>query len=383
MGSTESKFPPTVKLLEDTIHRELTKSQTIAVIGQHGGGKSSFINTAITVLSGEYHECAVVGNFHEQGKRVTHRLMRYPKEKYLKSNGDKLEHFYPTFLDVPGFQNTNNNTVRKSLKRIFEGHIQEGTIFLEGGSSQRSCLSNQNKTNTKVDKIIFVASAKSRELPKDLIEAVISEATESSRDIPVFGVLTHADEIRPDSQEFIDFEKIFKGCLGISSMRYLLCTNYHTNAPMTRNQNSNVDVTVVKFLQQVLDPARKVYEEEMSLTTRIYNQMNLKLKTLAVFCLQVILITIYLVIMMRPHSEISEICSVRSDHDLNNDFLDHLCQMNSEWQIMKTPSLIFLVLFSVFVKYAPRKLLELFLSGKSDLKAIFNEGILTLIKRQI
>lgn len=45
----------------------------------------------------------------------------------------------------------------------------------------RSCLSNQNKTNTKVDKIIFVASAKSRELPKDLIEAVISEATESSR----------------------------------------------------------------------------------------------------------------------------------------------------------------------------------------------------------
>lgn len=67
----------------------------------------------------------------------------------------------------------------------------------------------------------------------------------------MFGVLTHADEIRPDSQEFIDFEKMFKGCLGISSMRYLLCTNYHTNAPMTRNQNSNVDVTVVKFLQQV------------------------------------------------------------------------------------------------------------------------------------
>lgn len=64
-------------------------------------------------------------------------IFRYPKEKYLKSNGDKLEHFYPTFLDVPGFQNTNNNTVRKSLKRIFEGHIQEGTIFLEGGSSQR------------------------------------------------------------------------------------------------------------------------------------------------------------------------------------------------------------------------------------------------------
>lgn len=62
-------------------------------------------------------------------------IFSYSKNKYLRSNGDKLEHFYPTFLDVPGFQNT--KTVRETLKSIFEGHIQEGTILSIGGSSQR------------------------------------------------------------------------------------------------------------------------------------------------------------------------------------------------------------------------------------------------------
>lgn len=45
---------------------------------------------------------------------------------------------------------------------------------------------NDNKTNTKVDRIIFIASAKSENLPEELIKSVRFLALEGSRGNPMF-----------------------------------------------------------------------------------------------------------------------------------------------------------------------------------------------------
>lgn len=66
------------KLLKDAVEREHHVPQNIAIIGQHGCGKSSFINNVMTILrsDGEYHERALVGNFELEGQHVTRRLTR-------------------------------------------------------------------------------------------------------------------------------------------------------------------------------------------------------------------------------------------------------------------------------------------------------------------
>lgn len=48
-----------------------------------------------------------------------------------------LNHCYPTILDMTGFQNTDDEAVRKTLKMIFEGRIRDGTKLNIEGQSRR------------------------------------------------------------------------------------------------------------------------------------------------------------------------------------------------------------------------------------------------------
>lgn len=67
-------------------------------------------------------------------------------------------------------------------------------------------------------------------------------------DIPIFGVLTHADEIGFSDPNFCKFEK---DCLGLSPMRYLRCTNCYSNFPVDNERIPDVEVPVMRFLRQV------------------------------------------------------------------------------------------------------------------------------------
>ena len=63
----------------ETLRKIVSKAQqplTIAIIGTHGCGKSSFLNTVMALLRGEYHEIALVGNFEDEGEHVTRRYTR-------------------------------------------------------------------------------------------------------------------------------------------------------------------------------------------------------------------------------------------------------------------------------------------------------------------
>lgn len=65
-----------INILKETIHNLEGKPLTIAVIGQHGCGKSSFINTVLAVLTGNYCEYATSGSHGNRGGHVTRRVTK-------------------------------------------------------------------------------------------------------------------------------------------------------------------------------------------------------------------------------------------------------------------------------------------------------------------
>ena len=68
-------------------------------------------------------------------------------------------------------------------------------------------------------------------------------------DVPIFGVLTHADKAEERDP---DFEEKFKRSLGLSDQRFLLCSNYCDNIPPQENRVPRVEVPIARFLQQVI-----------------------------------------------------------------------------------------------------------------------------------
>lgn len=312
---------------------------------------------------------------------MTRRLTRYSKEKYLEDK-DSLDHCYPTILDMTGFQDTDDEAVRETLEMIFEGRIRDGTKLNSKGRRNVLDIVKPLFPDTKVDRIIFIASAKFEKFPEELMKSVKLLTLEGSRDIPIFGVLTHADEIDVSDPKFCKFEKKFKDCLGLSSMRYLRCTNYCSNFPVDNERIPDVEVPVMRFLRQVIDPAREVYEEERSMQ-RIYRRMNMQFKTIAVCLLQSLLVFLYLLFIMQPPVEVFEICRARTEHDLHTSNLDHLCSLNADWKIMATPSCFYLFLYLALVYYGVGPLLNFILSTDQNLKALFNQRILSFIKQKL
>lgn len=70
-------------------------------------------------------------------------------------------------------------------------------------------------------------------------------------DIPIFGVLTHADKVKREDEEFKCLEEKFKECLGLTTGRYLLCSSYCDVKPRLNDRSSDVEVPVARFLKEV------------------------------------------------------------------------------------------------------------------------------------
>lgn len=110
--------------------------------------------------------------------------------------------------------------------------------------------------------------------------------------------------------------------------------------------------------------------------------MNMQFKTIAVCLLQSLLIFLYLLFIMQPPVEVFKICRARTEHDLHTSNLDHLCSLNADWKIMATPSWLFLFLYLAFVYYGVSPLLNFILSTDQNLKALFNQRILSFIEKK-
>ncbi|XP_061173899.1 uncharacterized protein LOC133183004 [Saccostrea echinata] len=374
-------------LLEKTVHNLQQPPQTIAIIGQHGCGKSSFINTVMAVFCGEYHERALVGDFGDEGGHVTRRLFRYTKEKYMGKR-ERMPYNYPTLMDMTGFQNDEN--VNSVLKLIFHGQIKDGSKLNFQTKSQQNIpevlqqLNYGDEGHAKVDRIIFVASAKSKEFPAELIKAVLSQASDGTRDIPVFGVLTHADQIHEkNGEEFSEFEKKFRRGLGLSQLRFLHCTNYCDDLPWKNRRNPDVEVPVIRFIRQVIDPAREVYEESTPLGQAFEKLKNTKLKTAVLYFAQCVFILMYLWWLMLPISGIHTACESYKHENHKLSSIDNLCKLSSDGNIIQKPSVYFLFGIFGFIFFGTRSILEIFLRYNTEFNLFLNQTFGMIYRKTI
>lgn len=112
------------------------------------------------------------------------------------------------------------------------------------------------------------------------------------------------------------------------------------------NHSQLISMYIGKYFQ-VIDTERDVLEKERSITDHLYRRMNMKLKTITVYFLQVILVMLYLFFIMITPSEIRSFCSSmkKTGQEQYLPSLVYLCKLNSDGKIMEKPSLLYLFLF--------------------------------------
>lgn len=131
----------------------------------------------------------------------------------------------------------------------------------------------------------------------------------------------------------------------------------------------------------MIDTERDVLENDRGITDHLYRRMNMKLKTITVYFLQVILVMLYLFFIMIAPSEIRSFCSSmkKTEQEQYLPSLVYLCTLNSDGKIMEKPSLFHLFLFLTFVYYGVPPLFRLCLKHNANLNAVFNQRVLTCI----
>ncbi|XP_056014558.1 uncharacterized protein LOC125673062 isoform X2 [Ostrea edulis] len=249
------------------------KPLNIAFIGAAGSGKSSLCNSIMAAFSvGCWRERATVGYFGGLAEQVTHHLLSFPKVEYLDFDALYVYNF-PTLVDMNGFENSSDELTEELLRIVFYGRLpEEGKLIdavklakKKGIVGLREYYS-QNQENLKVDRIIFVASARTV-LPTSLMEAVRNTARKEGRVIPIFGVLTHRDEVDTGDVEYMKLETEFRHGLGLPENRFLLCTTYcdaydkYVGKSRLDHKHPGLDIPILKFMRQVCDTASRVIKD--------------------------------------------------------------------------------------------------------------------------
>ncbi|XP_033757994.1 uncharacterized protein LOC117340341 [Pecten maximus] len=248
----------------------------IAIVGKFGVGKSSTINTLLTAMNDDkYREYAITGNFGGLARQMTYLTKSFPKKAYRKPAYPNA--CYPTFIDIAGFDDEENDLSKELLRIVFYGRLPvedslKGAkqVFDETGMKGLREKYSQNLELLKLDRIIFVASAREA-IPEKLITCVMeaanpvgAKAGKGKMTIPVFGIMTKVDGIDLDSSEFKEREKKFLECLGLvgARQRYARLCNYcsevDVNDERLEKYLPKIDVPALKFLRQILDPVYEV-----------------------------------------------------------------------------------------------------------------------------
>ncbi|KAK7095164.1 uncharacterized protein [Littorina saxatilis] len=247
----------------------------VVVVGKHGAGKSSFIDSvAAAVSEDKWHEYAHTGYRLDAGP-ITIVNQRHPK--CCNEGRDRYKSvLLPTLIDVAGLGDDVDDKTEELLRLLFYGHLQEDEPIMQAYEECKKWTQvnirkkySQSYPDMRVDRIIFVASAADN-LPTRLMSCVYRAAQPAfhrteRRAVPLYGVLTKMDKVDVQSVTFKEKKDSFMKELGLILPRLLVCSNYcddlDPDCERTERLRPDLDLPIVRFLQQVCDKARKVIKE--------------------------------------------------------------------------------------------------------------------------
>ncbi|XP_062606882.1 uncharacterized protein LOC134268643 [Saccostrea cucullata] len=246
--------------------RALKEPKNVLLVGSLGVGKSSFINSTITALTGKYDYYADIGG---GDKHITTTFHRISRDEYLdpEDEADKLLCF-PTFIDIIGLDaqlsssKEEEETVNSMLMNlIINGRLPENCDLLDVSRQLKAGKIIKDRNEEKkltVDIIMVVISAKSTSIPQTLIDEIYREANIKKRKIPVFAVLTKVDECDMSEEELEVKKTEICEAIGITKDKLLVCRNYQPgDAP-----DIETDIRILNFMITLCNPRFKAVTME-------------------------------------------------------------------------------------------------------------------------
>ncbi|XP_076111632.1 uncharacterized protein LOC143079891 [Mytilus galloprovincialis] len=360
----------------------------IAIIGSHGCGKSSLLNTIFASFSDEkWKELAAHGSHGGLGKQISQNLISFKKEKYYSREGPNNEEddevLMPTFIDMKGFEDQNDEFTRELLNIIFYGRMKEFeklsdvlTHYQNYGLNGLKTRYSQGTEYLVIDRIIFVCSGDPMTTLPTQLMACVSEVAHGLRGIPIFGVMTKSDKFNGrNNLEVEKRETEFRKHLGIPNNRFARIKNYCEDIDKEMAYMFSVipqiDVRVLKLMTQVFSNALEVTNAEarleyLSPETDIPGETKEGAKPvpprirppsgngqpassglgfaslLLLITIQVLFMAVLLHFCMKPvitEEKLNTICAnydfIKSKHDATIDGLNELC--DNKVDILKPP----------------------------------------------
>ncbi|XP_063409103.1 uncharacterized protein LOC134692575 [Mytilus trossulus] len=238
------------------------KNLNVVVIGTAGCGKSSFINTALTSFrQDKWRLYSTVGKSSGNTTNITQHFKSFrADDTYYKEDKKVL---FPTFIDINGLENEEDNFNRAFLRALFDGKVEEDEqlttllkMFKSNPKGFKKTISGRTEY-LKINRIVVITSADpSEQLPKDLLKCV-KEVADDVKGIPIFGVMTKKDKFKKNEQISKRIDD-FIGNLGITkdSFRYIenYCPDVDKKMMYHMTVYPSIDVPVLKLITQVINP---------------------------------------------------------------------------------------------------------------------------------
>lgn len=270
--------------------KKLEKPRNVLLLGSLGTGKSSFINTVITALTGRYKPYADIGCGSKHNTTRLHKISC--KEYWDHENEEDKALNLPNFIDIIGLDVQLSNpkeedTVNSQIMNlIINGKLQENYDLLDLGKKLKEenerkegmeLVDRSEDESLAIDVIVVVISLEDNNIPHALLEEIYAEANVRARQIPVFSVLTKRDKCDLSQKGLEKKKNDIAEAMSIAANKILICENYQ------QNQNPDArDVEILEFLTKLCDPCFKAVKlqkpefKQKSATTSDTDTANMK-----------------------------------------------------------------------------------------------------------
>lgn len=240
-------------LTENT--KQMKKSKALLMVGEYGVGKSSFVNTVLTAVTGIYHEHCEVAQASSSKTNFLHVIT--PEDYFEITTREDEKLWYPTFLDMVGMDEANLSQFDIILEYVLEGKLKpftDLTDFCKNIRDGREMERIETREGPIVDVIVFLLAPKRGQDPTNLMKNVKDVLNRSAKEIPIFVVMTKMDECDFAEEAKTDLKRKICNTFVISMDRILECANYKRCDTKSGWWEKDAEEKVLNFLTSICDP---------------------------------------------------------------------------------------------------------------------------------